>query len=235
MAGNSETSRVVLGWAALGRDGTAGTDLFAVLDGEERLRADRLRRPADRSGFIAAHGLTRLLLGQLTGTAPAALRFDRIAGAKPRIAGYAGLDFSLTHTRGLVACAAARGLRVGLDAEALDTAIPAMAIARSYFSPDEAQRVATDGADAFFRLWTLKEAFLKATGAGLRRPLNTVAMRLDPPGLNHPAAGCWHFAQWRPTGGHLLALAIEGGSPAVPPIIEVTSYGGLDGGAEFWR
>lgn len=89
-----------------------------------------------------------------------------------------GIDFSPTHTHGLVALAFdATGNRIGLDAEVArgrDVSRLLRAAAR-WFTPQELEHVrqayplgnaATE--QAFLRVWTAKEALVKRTGAGLQ-------------------------------------------------------------------
>ena len=93
---------------------------------------------------------------------------------RPFFAGYPDLDFSITHCKGLVACAleSAPGARVGLDAETLGTQEErAMRlIARRWFTPAEQARFeAAPTEETFLSLWTAKEAATKWTGEGLKR------------------------------------------------------------------
>ena len=45
-------------------------------------------------------------------------------------------------------------------------------VANRFFTGHEAE-LARDNAEVFTRIWTLKESFIKATGEGLKRPLNS--------------------------------------------------------------
>jgi 4'-phosphopantetheinyl transferase len=193
----------------------------ALLDAGERARAEAFRFPEDRRDYVAAHGLKRELLGRWLGFEPAALRFARAEpGGRPLLAtpGVAGCQFSLTHTRGLVGCVAARGFAVGIDAEAAERPVgPGLAeqaLAAAELAWLGRQPEALRSA-AFMRIWTLKEALLKAVGlglAGLRQcavlPTPPTVLAL-PPGMDQDG---WRLAQWEPAPGHIAALAWRRGA-----------------------
>ena len=72
---------------------------------------------------------------------------------------------------------------VGVDIERADRVSDIMDIATRHFSSDESETLlALPGPQqrrCFFELWTLKEAYLKARGAGLSVPLDCIAFQLD--------------------------------------------------------
>lgn len=179
----------------------------AVLDDAERARAARFHCAADRAAFIAAHLLTRQMLSEAAGMPSREIVFARAAGGRPYAVNAAPWHFSLSHTRRLVACAVTEAGAVGLDVEPLSRAVEAEAIAQRFFAPAEAQLVATGGRMVFLRLWTLKEAYLKATGAGLAGGLHTCCFTLDP--IRLQGNDGWRFAQCWPVAGHLVAVALH--------------------------
>jgi hypothetical protein len=73
-----------------------------------------------------------------------------------------------------------------------------------------------DQVSTFYRLWTLKEAYLKGTGQGLAAPLDGFAFRLDPLAISvggqDPMAD-WQFAEFRPGPAHSLSLAVQSPGP----------------------
>ena len=98
---------------------------------------------------------------------------QRTPEGRPFLSGRPDLDFSLTHCRGLVACAVGTGgVRVGIDAEPTGTQTPAAMgrIAARWFSPAERDGWERNGRDepTFLALWTAKEAASKWQGGGLR-------------------------------------------------------------------
>ena len=192
----------------------------ALIDEREAARAARFYFEADRQQFIAAHALTRRMLAAFGSRRASDWRFVEGKNGKPEIEppdGTPPLRFNLSHTRGLVACAVSRGRDIGVDTESLNRPGPNLSIADAYFAPSEVAllRAAPEAMrrDTFFRLWTLKESYIKATGDGLSLALDSFSFTFDPIRLWSEAAGeprpGWHFEQLRPSPHHLLAVALN--------------------------
>ena len=196
--------------------------LRALISDDERTRADRFVFDRDRRDFIVAHALLRTALSHRVPMSPGAWRFSVDEHGKPSIARVlegADLAFSLSHTRGLVACAVTTDGAVGVDVEAVSTASRPGAFTGRDFAPSEVAILA--GADPseyavrFIELWTLKESYLKAVGLGLAHSLSSFSFGFD--GASHltfgapPAvdAGRWSFLLAAPADGYRLALAFE--------------------------
>ena len=132
-----------------------------------RQRLTAYRRWQDRQAGILGRRLLdelhRKLLGQDAG--PAAPTLD--AYRRPYLPAHPDFDFNISHTDGLVACVAAvGGGRVGVDVErkgAVD-----ITEFRRVFTAREYDRLnpLPDPTDEFYRLWTRKEAVMKADGRG---------------------------------------------------------------------
>ena len=78
------------------------------------------------------------------------------------------------------------------------------------------EKTGSERQETFFRSWTLKEAYLKATGQGLTIPLNSFAFDLDPSAITLKApeiVSAWRFAEFRPGPGHAIALAVNSPEP----------------------
>ncbi len=207
-------------WAApVEPDGAPG--LVDLLDADEHARLARLRRPADRARYLAAHALVRLVVADAVGQRPAALEFDRTCRCgrqhgKPRLPG--GPGFSLTHSGDLVGVAVHPDGEVGLDVELVRDVGDLAAMAAHVCSPAE---TAPD-TGTFFALWTRKEALLKATGRGLDTPM--AAITLDASGVREwtgegaPATAVW-LRELSPARGYRAAVA--GIGTAAPAVREV--------------
>jgi 4'-phosphopantetheinyl transferase len=195
----------VVWWAApVAPAGAPG--LVALLDRHERDRLDRFRRPADQARYLAAHALVRLVLAESVGTSPAALEFDRTCRCgeqhgKPVLAG--GPGFSLTHAGDLVGVAVHPVGDVGLDVEQVRELGDLEAMAAHVCSPRESAADAVADPGAFFTLWTRKEAYMKATGAGFALPPQSFAVE----GL--PAAG-WTLRDLPVGAGFAACVAVRG-------------------------
>ena len=192
----------------------------AVLSAEERQRNARFRFDADRTTYVLAHALVRHALSHYAGIPPEDWQFHAPLNEKPAIssAHQVPLEFSLTHTKGLVACAITCGRHVGVDAERIDRQID-LDVARN-FAPSEQEHILglTERAqrDAFFEYWTLKECYIKARGLGLSLSLASFAISLPPAtddvrlawaADDDPAS--WRFYSLRPRDSHRLAIAVR--------------------------
>lgn len=147
-----------------------------VLDDDEHTRAARLVKEEHRQRYIAAQTILRHLLSRYSGIAPGEIAFVRGPQGKPYLSG-SDLQFNITHSHDLLLAAVTRDREVGVDVERIRPERPILSLARRYYTPAEIEGLQalsdTERAAAFFRLWTLKESFLKARGTGLSGGLNT--------------------------------------------------------------
>jgi 4'-phosphopantetheinyl transferase len=194
-----------------------------ILSPDERERAAGFLAERERRRFIVCRGVLRVLLGRYLGTAPSAVELRYGPHGKPAVGpgGGADLRFSVSHSRGLALYAIARGRDVGVDVEYLRADFPVEDIAQRFFSAREAAELrrldAAGRVHAFFRAWTRKEAYLKATGEGLSAALRTVEVSLlpheSPALLATPAPDetpRWQLAEPFVADGYVAAVAVEG-------------------------
>lgn len=152
----------------------------------------------------------------------------RGAHGKPYVPEWPELEFNLSHTGPHVLIAFARGQALGVDLECRERRLSLDEIARRFFAPAEARALeALDPAlrrAAFLRLWTHKEAVLKALGAGLQFGLDRVEFALGADarvaGLRRLAPDAGAIADWwlralEPLPGLSGALAWRGPPHAV--------------------
>jgi len=148
--------------------------LSQILSEDEQARAERFRFPQHRQRFIAARGRLRQLLGaylDLPGDRPV---FEYSSRGKPSLApsmGGANLQFNVSHSQDLAVYGITFARRIGIDIEYLRSATDIEGIASRFFAAKESEiinnLVGKKQQQAFFQIWTAKEAYLKATGEGL--------------------------------------------------------------------
>ncbi len=158
-------------------------EFFSWLSEEEKGRARRLRSAVIRRRFTIAHGVVREILGGYLNQPAANIEFMTTPSGKPILniqlsGGNPRLEFNFSHSEDLLVLAVSQDFELGIDVERLKPEIEHEAIAKNYFAPEEIswlQSLAPDNqVEAFYRIWTCKEAALKANGSGLRQRLDAV-------------------------------------------------------------
>ena len=159
------------------------TTLLALLSVEERNRAERFHAALHRQRFIAAHGYLRKILSLYVAIPAEALSFAYTEHHKPylNIPDQPLIQFNLAHSADIALIAITKQHAIGVDIEKIkDKDI--MAIAKRFFSPPEItalqQLPVLEQLPAFFRLWTRKEALVKAIGKGLSISLSSFSVSI---------------------------------------------------------
>jgi 4'-phosphopantetheinyl transferase len=210
--------------------------LRALLDEEERARADRFHFERHRRQFVLSHALVRRALSEYAPVIPEAWRFHKNAHGRPEVGNAAGkgLCFNLSHTDGLALCAVALSAEVGVDVEfERPFADDRLSLARARFHPREVAALETtapaDLCTRFLEIWTLKEAYVKARGLGLSLSLRDFAFTLTSErapeihfhaGFEDSRSG-WRFFQLRPTSRHRGALAVRGAGHKASSVTQI--------------
>jgi 4'-phosphopantetheinyl transferase len=204
------------------------------LSPDERAQQRRFVRREDRRDFVAAHSLLRRVLSEHVNVAPHEWAFTKGSKGKPYLASggvdETDLSFNLSHTLGLVACAVTRGADIGVDVEHVDRCVDTLSVADRYFSAAESVHLREcspiERPRRFFEIWTLKEAYVKATGDGLSGRLDDLAFvftdlstSFSCVSLSRESLHNWRFALFRPTENHCLAVAARGCIRPPPQIV----------------
>lgn len=195
--------------------------LQPLLSTDEQHRAVRYVFAHHRHRYIVARGLLRLILSRYTGIAATDLEFNYAVNGKPSLVKSLSLRFNLSHSQDRAIYAVGSDRSLGVDLEFLRPVDHLISISRRYFSEAEVSwlEAETENAQAlmFFRLWTAKEAYLKATGVGISQlqhicltQATTGHLQLCP-GQNgmqdtHP----WQLLEFSPYPEYHAALAYTG-------------------------
>jgi 4'-phosphopantetheinyl transferase len=144
------------------------SDYRNVLSDREQQRADQFRNAGERSTYIACHGSLRMVLAKKLGYDPREVRFLNDANNKPFLEENQ-FYFNISHTMDAFAFVISKPFYSGIDIENTKQNIDIDPIINIALSSKERQILEgnSDLRDKFFRLWTRKEALLKAIGIGI--------------------------------------------------------------------
>jgi 4'-phosphopantetheinyl transferase len=198
--------------------------LFARLSPDERQRAERIRGRKPRNYWIRARATLRLLLANYCGLPADELRFScndwgKPAIANPSISPYPHFNYSHAGSMALLAISTAGP--VGVDMERLEPLSEMDTITRRYFSTSEQVAIASYPKSqrilSFYRVWTRKEAYVKALGIGLSGNLAGFDVSPAPTGNglllavngNAQAANEWMLADIQIGGDYVAAVAVR--------------------------
>lgn len=136
-----------------------------ILSAEEIAKANRLL-PELRKNYIDSHVILRQVLAHFTGLQADKLVISNLIQGKPFLQNHQ-LKFNLSHTKNAFLIAVS-DLEIGVDMEEIQNEIDFNGIMDYAFSrSDKLFCQEHELPVAFTRIWTLKEAYLKAIGTGL--------------------------------------------------------------------
>ncbi|CAL5207409.1 unnamed protein product [Lathyrus oleraceus] len=223
---------------------------FEILSPCEKENVLRMRGEELKKSALLARALVRTTLARYQTNCqidPKSLKFRKNNYGKPEVDWqYADdwnlppLHFNISHTSSLIACGVTVGSPIGIDVEEKQRRLKndILAFARRYYSPHEVEMLAHIEdpelrRHEFIKLWTLKEAYVKALGRGFSAsPFNTFTIRLrdhmkegihvlphviskeneisaEPSGDLENLSSNWHFVLLELLGSHYAAVCIE--------------------------
>jgi 4'-phosphopantetheinyl transferase len=203
---------------------------LTLLSLDEQEKAHSMTAPAVRDRFVAGRKMIRENLSLWLCSDPSTICLEVGGSGKPFVKEDPSLHFSISHSGELLMAAFSRE-EVGVDLER-QRDVEAMALAKRLFSTEEACYLnefsnGDKASDAFFRLWTCREAAIKADGRGMGALLTSTRVVLPPKPIepNQPiespcaemneiievmiAKECWQVIPWRLRGGYHAALALR--------------------------
>lgn len=170
------------------------------LSPDEAARAAAFRHEKHRDRYVRGRGMMRGLLARRLGAAPQELAFSVGGKGKPHLASSA-LAFNLSHSEATAALAFGEVPDLGIDLERLDRTVDIEGLARRCFREREIDWMnrfpEAERHRAFFRIWTAKEARMKATGEGFSLEPKRIGLSFEsgfPTGCPEPALPAAHLA-----------------------------------------
>ncbi|WP_329040600.1 4'-phosphopantetheinyl transferase superfamily protein [Streptomyces sp. NBC_00178] len=187
--------------------------------GRDWRRYETITQPRIRERFVASRLFLRQTAAAALRTAPDLVDLAYQPGGRPYVRGCDQIDVSLSHTEEMMVVGLTRRGRIGVDVERADRRLAHTGSERQACTPYEKERLDAGGEEArndtMVRLWTLKEAYSKALGQGLRFRFTEFGFALDgassrlvrPDGSPVPG-GEWQFVT-RPAGeGYVVSAAV---------------------------
>ena len=158
-------------------------EFWRILDPAEQQHALSIKDSEKHRRFVEIRARLRLLLGDAVNAAPNQLRLAKAEHGKPYLVDYPELGFNLSHSADKLAIAFAHYCDLGIDIEQYKQRQNMAGLVEKCFSDEEKhywqQLPETEQMQAFYRFWTRKEAFVKATGRGITLGLKECAV--NPP------------------------------------------------------
>ncbi|MCF6209257.1 MAG: 4'-phosphopantetheinyl transferase superfamily protein [Gammaproteobacteria bacterium] len=200
---------------------------YNLLSRTEQQRWQGIRTKGGKQCFLVSRAMIRTLLATAIGCPPTALTLAANAQGKPFVDHpTTRWQFNLSHSHGLITLALVYDTDVGIDVERHRHNIETLQLARHFFHPREYQQLealpASQQQPHFFKLWTLKEAYVKAIGCGLAYAFNNFGFTFHSPGseiIMHPSPpstiNCWLM---QPELNYTLASITLSQSPEIRPL-----------------
>jgi 4'-phosphopantetheinyl transferase len=194
-----------------------------LLDSFEKKRFEDIVSTKSKLSFLAGRVMVKIVLGSFLDIVPEAISLKIGKLGKPELSvsiSKTPFQFNLSSSAGLVVLAVGTNDMVGIDIEKMRS-LDIDKVVRRFFTATEADAIyrlidVKRGA-AFFALWTLKEAYIKAVGRGLHIPLDSFSIYTDskgkhkikfiPPMVGDPKK--WLFFQPEIIQTHRCAVAIK--------------------------
>jgi len=148
--------------------------LYPLLSDQEKERSERFKFYKHRKLFIASHGFLHTALSFYIDTPASEILFSQGEQGKPFIISEQNTDniqFNLSHSNNLAILAICKNQQVGVDVEYKDKKANWQGIIKRFYTQNEQDAILKlpedTQKDAFFQVWTRKEAHMKVTGKGL--------------------------------------------------------------------
>ena len=193
---------------------------YQHLSQEEKNKYHKFYFEKDRRLYLLSHAMLRQVLSQYLGCSTQVLKFGINKYGKPHLLDYPECHFNLSHSKQATALVVNQGakLTLGIDIEYFKGRDEVINLATNYFSKQECILLDSysnsEKNEIFFRLWTLKESYIKAIGKGLSIDLgsfsfNEIGKNIKVSHYANEANNYWEFSQKKVYDEYFLALAIR--------------------------
>lgn len=189
---------------------------FILLNEEEKKRANNYLQQKDTQRFILARGLLKICASQYLGIPAKAIEIKIGANKKPFIQSSSSikLDYNISHSGNWIMMVFGIGA-LGIDVEQIQASFNFETLLPVCFSDEEQSYIQTNSnsRELFYRLWTRKESFVKATSRGLDETLShLICLDGEWELLPHLSMGnAWKVWSFALDHNHVASLSFAGG------------------------
>ena len=148
------------------------SQIIDLLTDDEISKSKSFIEQQDEDLYIIARALLRKVLASQLQLPSQKISIAYSINGKPHLPDYPNLKFNISHTDGAIAIAISSDLNIGVDIEHQDRKFEFHRLEDFLYSESEQTR----GEESFLKVWTIKEAIMKAKGIGLSQPLNTIEL-----------------------------------------------------------
>lgn len=204
------------------KDKSKLSEYESLLSEQETERYHRFHFDKDRHSYLVSHALLRQSLSRYSDVHASQWQFLNNEHGKPQLSPSSmlpGVYFNLTHTSGMSACVVTLKKLCGIDAEHIHRKNDLKSVAQRMFADEEVAQLKDDTINQqFYRLWTLREAYVKALGTGLAGSSKKFyfdidrgdfCVRLNRQNSSYDKDEDWHFRLYEPTPDHVLAVGYQ--------------------------
>jgi 4'-phosphopantetheinyl transferase len=220
-------------WLNLDQPIDVTNELRSLMSPEEKRRLSRISNPLQRRQAIVRVARRRQVISELCGVEAHDIVFESDSRGRPMVVypRVRGLEFSVSHCADISVIAVTHGLRIGVDVESLAEIPDSPNFMTWVASKPEVEQISKLPSSlrhaAKLRLWTRKEAYLKATGEGIGGGIGHLEVPLIAEPWNLPFTPFLGSAEWSlfglecPRQGFEAALVMASGGAveAAPDIV----------------
>ncbi len=148
------------------------------LSAARREKAQSYHNMQDKNASICASLLVRYLMNSEFGIENNTQEYAVSKHGKPYLVDHPNIHFNISHSGDYIACAIDSS-PIGVDIEQVRNYRES--IPKKFFTASEIKYLenCVDETESFYKLWTIKEAYIKYLGTGLYKPLNTFSIQID--------------------------------------------------------
>jgi 4'-phosphopantetheinyl transferase len=160
-------------------------EYWNILGEAEQAHAGQLGAALQRQRYIEVHGRLRKILAQTVNESPSKISIKKTEHGKPYLADNPEVVFNLSHSANTLVIAVSRNCQLGIDIEHCKQRTNLQGLVDKCFSEEESAYWRTlpeaQKMHEFYRFWTRKEAFVKATGRGIALGLHQCVINPENP------------------------------------------------------